>query len=282
MISYSTAYSHPLLVNDVQWKLESRQANEPNSTASRPFQQFIRRVLSAFRIGGTTTTLPTTTTQRTSSASSSYQQPLDLQEIPNFTDYSTYLLDSFMDNNSAIKFSYLQPNTTRLRGGNYTVISFLVPQNLRDKIPSQGFFKQFIDLFQFPWTRQPGQSRPPPSDTIYSNFPPLLEYFAQRIQAYYSIYKYTDESRLNNTIVLEIPDVDVMNQVELAEVEESAGGTIIENDEVNLQQLGDEIAETTTEFFEEMTTDYATEKVESDEEQFGIETTTNFDIDTRY
>lgn len=256
IISYSTAYSHPLLANDNQWKpqqheLESRRNDELNSTTSRPVQQFFKKILSAFRVGSrTTASLPATSTQRTSTSQPSvYLQQPDLQEIPNFVDYSTYLLDSFMNSNSAIKFSYLEPNITNLRGGNYSVISFLVPQTLREKIPEKGFFTQFLDLFRFPWTRQPG-APPPDSSTVYSNFPPFLETFAQQIQAYYSIYKYTDQSRLNNTIVLTMPDID--------------------NDDLYQQPLSDDIIETTT--------DYLMEVNELDENGNELPTTTELSL----
>lgn len=238
IISYSTAYSHPLLSNELhqkpqqhELKIESRQKEELNSTTSRPLQQFLKKILSAFsfRSSSTTTMIPTTTTQRTYAEPIYYQKP-ELQEIPNFVDFSTYLLDAFKKHNSAISFSYLDPNVTNLRGGNYSVITFLIPHSLQDKIPMKGFFGQFINLFRFPWSRQPT----PPTDTVYSNFPPFLEYFAQRIQAYYSIYKYPDDSRLNNTIVFELPD----------------------NDDLNGEQpISDDIIETTTDYL--TTTDYS-------------------------
>lgn len=139
---------------------------------------------------------PRSTTER--KPSPYLTQPV-LQDIPNFVDYSTFLLGSFAANNSAIKFSYMNPNGTgapKLQG-NYSVISFIVPQDEIDSESNKtkGIFS-FLGSLKLPWTRAPADN------TNYSQFPPLLEYFTQRIQAYFSVYKYTDESRFNNTIVV--------------------------------------------------------------------------------
>jgi hypothetical protein len=131
-----------------------------------------------------------------------------MHEIPNFVDFSTYLLDSFSSNNSAIKFSYLSPNVSALRGGDYSVISFVIPHSAMTKSSNAtttttgGILNNFLNFFRFPWR---SDSRPPKpgSDTVYQQFPSFFEYFAQRVQAYFSIYKFIDESRLNNTIVIE-------------------------------------------------------------------------------
>lgn len=110
--------------------------------------------------------------------------------------------------------------------GNFSVISFVVPDNDdKNENKTKGVFS-FITS-RLPWSR-------PPSDTDFSLFPPVLEYFTQRIQAYFSIYKYPDESRLNNTIVVFLPDDDAV------------GGNAI---------LSDEGLDTTTDYQVETTTD---------------------------
>lgn len=262
IISYSTAYSHPLLLEENQqyWmqkpqqhelELESRQNNELNTSASRPVQNFFKKIFSAFRLRSAgTTMLPATTTQRISVSTNDFQQ--QSQENPHFVDFSTYLLDSLLSSNTAIKFSYLEPNTTSLKSGNYSVITFLVPHSIQAKLPQKGFISQFLELFRNPWNRAPR----PPSDTVYSQFPSFLEYVAQRVQAYYSIYKYTDTSRLNNTVVIDIPDVDIY-----AQPDPLNGGSIeVINDvpevDINVQSnaLNDDSLETTTDT--ETTTDY--------------------------
>jgi hypothetical protein len=121
-------------------------------------------------------------------------------------DFSSYMLSSLAANNTAIKFSYMQPNETfapSLRG-NYSVISFFVPhdeESIKNNV-TKGIFG-FLSNLRLPW-RRPDRS-PTPSDTDVSKFPPLLEYFTQRIQAYFSVYKYSDDSRVNNTIVVFAP-----------------------------------------------------------------------------
>lgn len=171
--------------------------NEPDLRA-RPIQTFFKNIFNALR-RTTTEAPPTRTTKRSSAAS--YYSNIEFQEIPNFVDFSTYLLDSFASNNSAIKFSYMQPNTSgasATRAANYSVISFLVPHDVPDEDKRKGIFS-FLNSMRLPWNREP-------SNTDYSQFPPLLEYFTQRVQAYFSVYKYTDDSRLNNTIVFLLPD----------------------------------------------------------------------------
>ena len=140
-------------------------------------------------------------------ASSLHAQQLQMQEIPNYVDFSSYLLSSLVSNNTAIKFSYMQPNETfapTLRG-NFSVISFVIPHNneTAKNDTNKGIFGLFSN-FQLPW-RRPSRDPTVPADTDVSQFPPLLEYFTQRIQAYFSVYKYTDESRVNNTIVVFAP-----------------------------------------------------------------------------
>lgn len=137
----------------------------------------------------------------------------------------------------------MQPNmsvTPALRG-NFSVITFLVPhdnqkdmdeEEKKDEQP-KGIFS-FLGNMRLPWTS-------PPSNTDYSQFPPLLEYFTQRVQAYFSVYKYNDDSRFNNTIVVLVPET---------ESDDPAGesGSI----------LGDEGVDTTTDYQMETFTDETT------------------------
>lgn len=177
---------------------------ETSTQRPRPIQQFFKNILLALR-RPTTTAPPTVRTTRRATKPSPWHTQPELQEIPNFVDFSTYLLDSFTSNNSAIKFSYMQPSNTSVAPGlrgNYSVVSFLIPhEKAEDDAASKGIFS-FLGNMRLPWNRQPA----PDADTDVSKFPPLLEYFTQRVQAYYSVYKYTDDSRLNNTIVVLIPE----------------------------------------------------------------------------
>lgn len=188
----SMTHSHPTTPVD--------ESNELNSQRARPLQQFFKNILNALRRSPTTTTELPTTTKKVSKPSIYHEIPN--QPIPNFVDFSTYLLGGFTSNNSAIKFTYMQPNVTAVNlRGNYSVISFLVPHSEEEE-NSKGVFS-FLSNVKLPWNRQP-------SDTDYSQFPPVLEYFTQRVQSYFSVYKYTDESRLNNTFVVLIPDDEII------------------------------------------------------------------------
>lgn len=196
LVCFSTIHSRPTSPVD-------DERNELNLHRARPIQQFFKNILNALR-RTTTPEPPTTTTKRVFKPSSFHEIPN--QPIPNFVDFSTYLLGEFASNNSAIKFTYMEPNagTAPSLRGNYSVISFLIPHKADDAENGKGVFS-FLNNVRLPWNRQP--SNPPiPSNTDYSQFPPVLEYFTQRIQSYFSIYKYTDESRLNNTFVVLIPD----------------------------------------------------------------------------
>lgn len=195
IISFSASHAHPA----------GGKCNEPTTTErARPLQQFFKKVLNALR--PTTTPAPKRNkTDWVSVATSLHSAQVQMQEIPNFVDFSSYLLSSFASNNTAIKFSYMQPNETfspSLRG-NYSVISFLVPQNdenIKSDNKTKGIFS-FLSNLRLPWNRDTVV----PSNTDISKFPPLLEYFTQRIQAYFSVYKYTDDSRVNNTVVIFAP-----------------------------------------------------------------------------
>lgn len=194
IISFSASHAHPA----------GGECNEPTTTErARPLQQFFKKVLSALR--PTTTQAPKRNkTDWISVASSLHASQAPAQEIPNFVDFSSYLLDSFSSNNTAIKFSYMQPNETfspSLRG-NYSVISFFVPQtsdDIKSNNNPKGVFS-FLSNLRLPWNRETV-----PMDTDVSQFPPFLEYFTQRVQAYFSVYKYSDDSRVNNTVVVFAP-----------------------------------------------------------------------------
>lgn len=189
LISFATIHSHPTA--------PAVEQNEPNLQRARPIQQFFKKIL--YALSPTTTLKPPPSTTRTTAKPEALN--VEIQEIPNFVDFSTYLLDNLSTQNTAIKFTYLQPNVSAAPAlrGNYSVISFLVPHDdKKDEVKPQGVFG-FLNSLRLPWNRSP------PSNTDYSQFPPVLEYFTQRIQAYFSIYKYTDESRVNNTFVVLMP-----------------------------------------------------------------------------
>ena len=194
IISFSASHAHPA----------SEKCNEPTTTErARPIQQFFNKVLNALR-PSTTLAPKRNKTDWIAVASSLHAQQLQMQEIPNYVDFSSYLLNSLSTNNTAIKFSYMQPNETfapKLRG-NFSVISFVIPHN-NETEKNKGIFGLFSN-FRLPWSR-PSRDPSVQADTDVSQFPPLLEYFTQRIQAYFSVYKYTDESRVNNTIVVFAP-----------------------------------------------------------------------------
>lgn len=185
------------------FSLFSQTTPIPEVSPNRPLQKFFKRILNALRPATTVKPLRGTTVRDRTPPPLSYLEDYEeAHEIPNFVDFSTFLLDSYAANNSAIKFTYMQPNftTSQELRGNYSVISFLVPH---DKIhrgkdnansSSPGMFG-FLSSLRLPWSREP-------TNTVYSQFPPFIEHFTQRIQAYFSIYKYSDDSRTNNTIVV--------------------------------------------------------------------------------
>lgn len=247
IVSYSTVLSHPLTISD-EYELRD-ELNNP--TAPRPLAQFFKKIFSALRPKYSKVTTDSPQTTRISRPSPYLSQSaIEVHEIPNFVDFSTYLLDSFAGNNSAIKFSYLNPNVSSLRGGDYSVISFLVPhammgRNNTTTNPSGGLLNNFLNFFRFPWRRD--QLPPPPgSDTVYQQFPQFLEYFAQRVQAYFSIYKFADESRFNNTIVFAA--IEEVHQNDELEAETSTQNDELETTE---EESTEEAAMTTTELYED-------------------------------
>lgn len=203
LVSCSTTHSYPA------------ERNETSALRARPIQQFFKNILSALR-SPTTPEPPTTSTTKRISTASSYMSTPEFHEIPNFVDFSTYLLDSFASNNTAIKFTYMQPTEKVQRSlpRNFSLITFVVPHDTNED-KTKGIFS-FLSSLRLPWTRKP-------DDTDISQFPPVLEYFVQRIQAYFSIYKYSDDSRINNTIVLFVPNgltdmfVDDLPKIEIDE-----------------------------------------------------------------
>lgn len=215
IISYSTVNSHPLaddLPPSSPAAAESLGGAElrEEPEAQRPLMQFFKKIFNAFLPKySSTTESPLTTRIPLPSLYHSSSSLENFNEIPNFVDFSSYLLDSFASNNSAIKFSYVNPNITGLRGGDYSVISFLIPHrtmtksNATSSSSNGGILNNFLNFFRFPWRSDPNAVPPPAGQTVYQQFPSFFEYIAQRVQAYYSIYKYADESRLNNTIVIE-------------------------------------------------------------------------------
>jgi hypothetical protein len=210
IVSCSTVRSHPLTAAAAATTTTDEPEARDDPTAPRPLAQFFKKIFSALRPKYATTTESPLTTRISIPSQYLSQSSLEIHEIPNFVDFSTYLLDSFSSNNSAIKFSYLSPNVTALRGGDYSVISFVIPHsvmtmtkdNSSNATTTSGILNNFLNFFRFPWRSEPRPPKPG-SDTVYQQFPSFFEYFAQRVQAYFSIYKFIDESRLNNTIVIE-------------------------------------------------------------------------------
>lgn len=247
IISYSTVNSHPLaddLPSPPPPSASDHAELRDEPEAQRPLVQFFKKLFNAFRPKYLSTTeSPLTTRIASPSLYHSSSSLESFNEIPNFVDFSTYLLDSFASNNSAIKFSYVNPNSTSLRGGDYSVISFLIPHRTTTKsnatsTSNGGILSNFLNFFRFPWRRDPNALPPPVSDTVYQQFPSFFEYFAQRVQAYFSIYKYADESRLNNTIVIEA----------MQDVHENAASTegiIVENDELETTTMTEDVESTT-------------------------------------
>lgn len=234
LASFGATYSHPTTLPSAP----TLERNDPNPQRARPIQQFFKNIFSALR--PTTTAAPTpSSTKKPAPRPSLFQSNIELNEIPNYIDFSTYLLNSFTSNNSAIKFTYMNPNTssTPALRGNFSVITFLVPHEKQNKSEmkkdekSKGFFS-FLGNMRLPWS-----SPAPPSNTDFSQFPPFLEYFTQRIQAYFSVYKYTDDSRFNNTIVVLVSE---------------SGSDDPAGESGNI--LGDEGVDTTTDYQMETTT----------------------------
>lgn len=243
LTSFSTIRSHPTS------SLAAEERNEPNLQRARPIQQFFTNILNALR-PTTTTELPTSTVGGEDEKPSSFHSDVEFQEIPNFFDYSTFLLNSLASNNSAINFAFMQPNVSgtpaKLRG-NFSVISFLIPHDEKPTDGKKKGFFSFLASLRLPW------SAAQPTNTDFSQFPPILEYFTQRIQTYFSVYKYTDDSRFNNTIVVFSPQDD--------EPLISVGSENILNDEeIGLSTTTtDYLMETTSIQQEDTTTEFANE-----------------------
>lgn len=106
-------------------------------------------------------------------------------KVPLFVDFSTFLLDSLKTNNSAIQFSYLNSKSANLKARNFSVISFILPHDAENASIKSGY--KLFDFLRLPWS-------PRPTSEI-SKFPPFMEFLIQRIQQYFSIYKYQDTSQ---------------------------------------------------------------------------------------
>lgn len=208
LISCSATYSHPTSTD--------AERNEPNLTRARPIQQFFKNIFAALR-SPTTTEQPTKSTTKRISVASSYQANYELVEIPNYVDFSTYLLESFASNNSAIKFTYMQPNVSAvpMMRSNFSVISFIVPNGSQNKDSALKGIFDFFNSLRLPWNREPSK----PSNTDYSYFPQPLESWVERLQNYYSVFKYADDSRMNNTIVVFVPDGASINPMNIHDEE---------------------------------------------------------------
>jgi hypothetical protein len=261
MSSSSSSYSPSFRSNDVV----------QSPPQSRPVQQFFKKILEVLRPTTTTTTEAPRLTLHIQHQLSPYLHQTEFQEIPNYVDLSTYLLESLSTNNSAVAFAFmakekitptsapesskkLDDEKSKLRNGNYSVISFIVPHNddhenvgKSGENKTRGAIEELINFLRRPWTRVDE-----PSDTEYSQFPPVIEYFTQRLQAYFSVYKYPDESRFNNTIVILIPE----NQKKTGN---ETQGTKFVNDEIEVTSEFESTFMTTNDNEFETTTTKATQ-----------------------
>lgn len=251
-IVVATTHSYP-----AEMMSSSTNSNDVvKSPQSRPVQQFFKKILEALR---PTTTTTTEKPRLTLHIEHSPYLHTEFQEIPNYIDYSTYLLDSLSSENAAVSFAMganskppkensknVEPSSNHLRG-NFSVISFIVPNNNEDD-KTRGIVENFLNFLRRPWSRVDE-----PADTVYSQFPPVIEYFTQRLQAYFSIYKYPDESRLNNTIVLLIPDSMKKETLETTLKDEVK--VTAETDETLITTNDNEVESTTQLELGEMSTD---------------------------
>lgn len=124
----------------------------------------------------TTTITQTMTTEQIPTAL------LSDDKVPHFVDFSTFLLDSLKTNNSAIQFSYLNSKSTIPKSRNFSIISFILPHDADVKSGNK-----FFDFLRLPWSPRP--------QSEISKFPPFMEVLIQRIQQYFSVYKYQDTSQ---------------------------------------------------------------------------------------
>lgn len=125
------------------------------------------------------------------------------------------------------------------------MISFVIPHSAMtndsnsNATTTGGILNNFLNFFRFPWRSEPRPPKPG-SDTVYQQFPSFFEYWAQRVQAYFSIYKFIDESRLNNTIVIEAIEEGHENDELVSDI------FVPENDALDSTTMTEETEMTTT------------------------------------
>lgn len=212
IVAIATTHSYPATLTLVV--PETTTTPKP----ARPVQQFFNRIWYALR-----PTTPTTTEAPRAPIRIPIRTPdlnkNEIQQTPtSYVDFSTFLLNSLRANNTIVGLSYLglNDNVSNALGkeaikadglpGNFTVISFIVPH---EKVEDETEAAQDRGILNFlQKIRRPFQKvdQPPAQDlvtpdTVYSNFPPFFEYFTQRLQAYFSTYKYPDGSRTNDTLL---------------------------------------------------------------------------------
>lgn len=151
-------------------------AHPVHQEKSRPLQTFFKNVLSGWKMDNTTTTITHTMTTEIPTSL------LSDDKAPHFVDFSTFLLDSLKTNNSAIQFSYLNSKSVIPKSRNFSIISFILPHDAEIKSGNKLF-----DFLRLPWSPRP--------QSEISKFPPFMEFLIQRIQQYFSIYKYQDTSQ---------------------------------------------------------------------------------------
>lgn len=191
-------------------------AHPVDQEKSRPLQTFFKNVLNGWKMNNTTTTLTQTMTTEIPTPL------LSDDKVPHFVDFSTFLLDSLKTNNSAIQFSYLNSKSSAFpKNRNFSVISFILPHDAETKSGNKLF-----DFLRLPWSTRPTSE--------VSKFPPFMEFLIQRIQQYFSIYKYQDTSQPQFPYDIVYPEVSL--------ADEAIPITAIEND----------FMETTTEIFNDI------------------------------
>lgn len=176
-------------------------------------------------------------------------------------DYSAFLINSLKANNTAISFSYLGAKDDAASGretfktaglpGNFSVISLIVPhENIEDEPQDRRIVGNVLEILRRPFQRiqaMQQEAATTSSDTVYSNFPPVFEYFAQRLQAYFSIYKYPDQSRPPSAVVASSSNIgNDVNQIAntIVLVVKNPIAPLLSDEPLVL--LGDEQVETTT------------------------------------
>ena len=194
-----------------------------NQEKSRPLQMFFKNVLNGWKMNNTTTETTLSQTMTTSIPT----PLLSDDKIPHFVDFSTFLLDSLKSNNSAIQFSYLNSKSAFPINRNFSVISFILPHGSEIKKENKLF-----DFLRLPWS-------PRPTSEI-SKFPPFMEFLIQRIQQYFSIYKYQDTSQPHFPYDIVFPEV------------------LLADEAISITTIQNDFMETTTEIFNDIKDDIIT------------------------